>query len=186
MKDYLELIWTFIKIGALTFGGGYAMVPVLERELIRGKGWTTMDEIMDYYTIAQVTPGLIAINVSTFIGYKRKGLPGGITATIGFILPGVILMTIISVFISRFAEYAAVQHIFAGIRVAVGALILNTILRLIKGFFADFKSVAIFAAAFALSALLKQSPVYIILGAGLLGWLLYKPKNPKENSGGGE
>ncbi|MCL1812456.1 MAG: chromate transporter [Treponema sp.] len=184
MKEYLDLFWTFIRIGAVTFGGGYAMVPVLERELIRGKGWITMDDVLDYYTIAQVTPGLIAINVSTFVGYKRKGLPGGIAATIGFIIPGVTLMTIISVFISRFAEFETVQHVFAGIRVAVGALILNTIFRMIKGFFKDIKSVAIFAVAFALSALMGQSPVYIILGAGFLGWLLYMPKNHKEQSNG--
>jgi len=190
MKDYLDLIWTFIKIGASTFGGGYAMVPVLDRELIRGKGWITMEEVMDYYTIAQVTPGLIAINVSTFVGYKRKGVPGGIIATVSFVLPGVTLMTIISVFISRFAEYKTVQHAFAGIRIAVGALILDTIIKLIKGFYKEAKSVVIFLIAFALSAILKQSPIYIIPGAGLLGWLVYRPgtplnspKNQKENSG---
>ncbi|MCL1927644.1 MAG: chromate transporter [Treponema sp.] len=184
MKEYLELIWTFIRIGAVTFGGGYAIVPVLEKELIHGKCWITMDEVMDYYTIAQITPGLIAINISTFIGYKRKGLPGGIAATIGFIIPGVTLMTIISVFIGRFAEFETVQHAFAGIRVAVGALILNTILRLIKGFFNDSKSIAIFIIAFALSAILGQSPVFIILGAGFLGWLLYMPKKQKEQDNG--
>jgi chromate transporter len=178
MKEYLDLIWTFIKIGATTFGGGYAMVPVLDRELIRGKGWITMEEVMDYYTIAQITPGIVAVNVSTFVGYKRKGFPGGVIATAGFILPGITLMIIISLFISRFAEYPVVQHAFAGIRVAVGALIVNTVLKLVQGFFKDLKSVAIFVMAFALSALLGTSPVYVILGAGLLGWLLYRPKKP--------
>lgn len=176
MKEYIELIWTFIKIGATTFGGGYAMIPVLDRELIRKKGWITMDEVMDYYTIAQVTPGIIAVNVSTFVGYKRKGFIGGLITTLSFILPGVTLMAIISVFISRFAGYAAVQHAFAGIRVAVGALILDTVIKLIKGFFKDAKSVVIFILAFALSALLGISPVYVVLGAGFLGWLLYRPK----------
>ena len=185
MKEYLDLIWTFIKIGASTFGGGYAMVPVLDRELIKGKGWITMDEVMDYYTIAQVTPGVIAVNVSTFVGYKRKGIFGGIIATLGFILPGVSLMAIISIFISRFAEYPVVQHAFAGIRIAVGAIILNTIIRLVKGFYRDFKSIVIFIVAFALSAILELSPVYIIFGAGFLGWLLYKPKK-QNNNGGGE
>ena len=184
MKENLDLIWTFIRIGASTFGGGYAMVPVLDRELIRGKGWTTMDEIMDYYTIAQVTPGLIAINVSTFIGYRRKGIPGGILATAGFVIPGITLMTIISIFISRFADYEVVQHAFAGIRVAGGALILDTILRLVKGFYKDYKSLVIFILAFAFSAILGQSPVYIILGASILGWLLYRPKKQREKSGG--
>jgi chromate transporter len=182
MKEYLDLFWTFIRIGASTFGGGYAMVPVLDRELIRGKGWISMEEVMDYYTIAQITPGIVAVNVSTFVGYKRKGYSGGLIATIGFILPGISLMAFISVFISRFAEYPAVQHVFAGIRVAVGALILNTVLKLVKGFFKNYKSVALFFIAFSLSALLHSSPVYIILGSGFLGWLLYRPKKqPKQN-----
>ena len=185
MKEYIELIWTFIKIGASTFGGGYAMIPVLDRELIRGKGWITMEEVMDYYTIAQVTPGIVAINVSTFVGYKRKGIPGGILATLGFILPGTILMIIASLFLSRFAEYPFVQHAFAGIRVAVGVLILNTVIRLAKVFFKSPKSVVVFAAAFILAVLQFVSPVYVVLGAGFLGWLFYRPRNlPKQNGGG--
>ena len=162
------------------------MIPVLDRELIRGKGWITMDEVMDYYTIAQVTPGLIAINISTFVGFKRKGIAGGIISTLGFVLPGISLMILISVFLSRFAEYQAVQHAFAGIRVAVGALIINTVIKLIKGFYKEFKSLAFFIAAFALSALFGKSPVYIILGAGLLGWLCFKPKKQDSQGEGGE
>ena len=183
MKEYFELIWTFIKIGVSAFGGGYAMVPILDRELIRGKGWITMDEVMEYYTVAQITPGIIAVNVSTFVGYKRKGIIGGIAATLGFILPGVTLMTIVSLFISRFAEYPVVQHAFAGIRVAVGALIVETVIRLVKGFYKDAKSLAIFILVFALSAILGASPMYVILGAGLLGWLLYRPKKSSGKDG---
>ncbi|MDR0599624.1 MAG: chromate transporter [Treponema sp.] len=184
MGEYLDLIWTFIRIGASTFGGGYAMIPVLDRELIRGKGWITMEEVMDYYTIAQVTPGIIAVNVSTFVGYKRKGLLGGLLATLGLILPGVTLVTVVSLFISRFAEYPLVQRVFAGIRVAVGALILDAAIKLIRGLFKNGKSVVLFAAAFALSALFTVSPVYIILGAGLLGWLLFRPPAAAGPKGG--
>jgi chromate transporter len=176
VKEYLDLVWTFIKIGCVTFGGGYAMVPVLDRELIKKRGWTDMGEVMDYYTIAQVTPGIIAVNVSTFIGYKRKGYLGGIIATLGFVLPGIILMTVITAFISRFAEYPAVQHAFTGIRVAVGALILDTVLKLVRGFFKKYKAVILFVIAFALQALLSASPVFIVAGAGLLGFFLYRPK----------
>jgi chromate transporter len=205
MKEYLDLILTFIKIGASTFGGGYAMVPVLDRELIKKKGWITMDEVMDYYTIAQITPGIIAINVSTFVGCRRKGPTGGLLATVAFMLPGVTLMTLISLFISRFAEYEAVKHAFAGIRIAVGALVLDTVWKLVKGLFkkpADAQPAAqtsaeaapdakpcadahapralrravpiiIAVAAFALSAVLSASPVFIILGAGAAGFLLW-------------
>jgi chromate transporter len=135
LKSWLDLIWTFIKIGVSTFGGGYAMVPVLERELIRKKGWLTMEEVLDYYTIAQVTPGIIAVNISTFVGYKRRGIAGGILATAAFILPGILFMTVISLFISRFAEYPGVKHAFAGIRVAVGALVLDTVRKLVMELF---------------------------------------------------
>jgi len=181
MKEYLELFSTFIKIGATTFGGGYAMIPVLDRELIQKRGWITMEDVMDYYTIAQVTPGVIAVNVSTFVGYKRKGFLGGALATLGFIIPGVTLVTIISLFISRFAGYPFVQHAFAGIRVAVGALIIDTVIKLAKGFFNNAKSVVIFFCAFTLSALLGASPVYVLIGAGILGWLLYRPKDSGHN-----
>jgi chromate transporter len=142
-----------------------------------------MDEIMDYYTVAQVTPGIIAVNVSTFVGYKRKGFPGGVIATLGFILPGVTLMMIISLFINRFAEYPSVQHVFAGIRIAVGALIFNTVIKLAKDFFKEAKNMIILLAAFTFSALLETPPMYVVLGAGLLGWILNRPKSPLNTPG---
>jgi chromate transporter len=176
LNAWFDLLWTFIKIGVMTFGGGYAMIPVLERELISKKGWTNLEEVMDYYTIAQVTPGIIAVNVSTFIGYKRKGPVGGVISTLGFLLPGVTLMAVISLFIKQFAEYPAVQHAFTGIRVAVGALILDTVIKLLKGVFKDKKAVVIFILGFALSAIFSASPVFIIAGAGAAGFFLYRPK----------
>jgi chromate transporter len=184
MKTWLDLIWTFIKIGASTFGGGYAMIPVLERELIKKKGWITMEEVMDYFTIAQVTPGIIAINVSTFVGYKRKGPAGGITATLAFLVPGLVLMTAVSLCISRFASYPAVQHAFTGIRVAVGALVLDTVWKLGRALFKQDAASSgirklvpalIAAAAFVLSAVFSASPALIVTGAGAAGFLLWRP-----------
>jgi chromate transporter len=201
VTEWIDLVWTFIKIGASTFGGGYAMVPVLERELIKKKGWITMTEVMDYYTIAQVTPGIIAVNISTFVGYKRRGVPGGFAATAAFILPGILFMTGISLFVSRFAEYAAVQHAFAGIRVAVGALILDTIRKLILELFKKEKltgtgkktpaekrgrhvfTAGVFAAALLLSVLLSPSPVWIVAGAALAGFLFFRPGHSPPNRG---
>jgi chromate transporter len=183
LKIYLDIFLTFLKIGASTFGGGYAMIPVLERELIKGKGWISMNEVMDYYTIAQVTPGIIAINVSTFVGYKLKGFIGGIVATVGFVIPGVLLMILISAFIRRFADYPAVRHAFAGIRVAVGALILDTVIKLFRGVFRDIRGAVVFAAALVLSAGLSVSPVYIVTGAGLAGFFLY-PRKAAPKGGG--
>jgi chromate transporter len=146
-----------------------------------------MDEVMDYYTIAQITPGVIAVNLSTFIGYKRKGPLGGLLGTIGFLLPGVTLMVIFSLFIRRFAEYPAVRHAFAGIRIAVGALILDTVIKLLKGVFTDLRAAILFILAFVLQALLSASPVFIILGAGLAGLFLPGPKKtpPRKNGNGG-
>jgi chromate transporter len=177
LRGYFDLLWAFFVVGASTFGGGYAVMPVLERELIKKRGWVTFDEVLDFYTIAQITPGIISVNIATFVGCKRMGVFGGIVATVGLLLPGVSLMLLISLFIKRFAEYPVVQHALAGIRLAVCALILDTSIKLIKGFFKNYKAVIIFIIAFALSAVFSVSPVYIILGAGLAGFFLFSPRS---------
>jgi chromate transporter len=176
MKGYLELIWAFVVIGATSFGGGYAVVPILERELVKKRGWVTMDEVMEFFTIAQITPGLIIVNIATFIGLKRKGIFGGILATVCFVLPGVSLMLLVSLFVREFVEFALVQHALAGIRLAVSAIILDTVIRLVKGFYKKYKPVVICIIAFVLSAVFSVSPVFIILGAGIAGFFLFSPK----------
>jgi chromate transporter len=176
LKEYFDLLATFFKIGALIFGGGYAMVPVVERELIKKRGWINMEEVMDYYAIAQVTPGVIAVNLSTFVGYKRKGPVGGVIATIGVVLPGICLITLVAICLGNFADLPAVRHAFAGIRVAVGALILDTVIKMVKGVFKDWKSLIIYIAIFALSFVWSVSPVVLILLAGLAGLLLFRKR----------
>ena len=183
MRDLLELFWAFVVVGATTFGGGYVIVPVLERELIKKRGWITMDEVLDFFTIAQITPGVIAVNIATFVGCKRKGFFGGLIATLGLVLPGVSLMLILSIFVSHFAEYAIVQHAFAGIRLAVCALIIHTTIKLVKGFWKNYQSIIIAVIAFVLTAVFNISPVFIILGAGLAGFLLYLPKRKAAGEG---
>jgi chromate transporter len=184
LKGCLEVFLTFLKMGCVTFGGGYAMIPVVERELIKKHGWVTMDEVMDYYTIAQITPGIIAINLSTFVGYKQKGPLGGLLATIGFIIPGTSLIIAVALFIGNFADLPAVQHAFTGIRIAVAALILDTVIKLVKGVFKDYKALIIYITAFVLSVLWKVSPMLLILGAGALGLVVYRPKKPAPKTGG--
>ena len=110
MKEYKELFLTFFKMGAFTFGGGYAMLPMIEREVVRNKGWATSEEVMDYFAVGQCTPGVIAVNTSTFIGYKLKGIRGGITATLGFTAPSLIIIMIIAAFMTNFSELKAVQN----------------------------------------------------------------------------
>jgi chromate transporter len=176
MKIYWDLFLTFFKMGCVTFGGGYAMLPVIERELVRKKQWADSEEIMDYYAIGQVTPGVIAVNVSTFIGYKLKGIFGGVLATLGFVLPSLIIITVIAAFLQNFADLPLVRRAFTGIRVAVGALILDAVIRLFKGAVKDPRALGLCIAAFGLSAFVKASPVLIVLTAGLLGFLLYRPR----------
>ena len=175
VKSSFELFWTFVVIGASIFGGGYAMMPVLQRELIKKRNWISMDEIMDYFALAQITPGIIAVNVATFVGFKRSGIAGGIIATIGLILPGATLMTIISVFIKQFAEYETVQHAFTGIRLVVCALVLDTLIKLKKGVIQNYKSVIILVCVFILSAVFSVSPVFIIIGSAIAGFIFFRP-----------
>ena len=163
-------------MGVLTFGGGYAMIPVVERELINKRGWVNMYEVMDYYTIAQITPGIIAVNLSTFVGCKRKGPLGGILATLGFTLPGVSCITVLAIFLAGFAGLPAVKHAFTGIRVAVCALILDTVIKLVRGVFKNKKAVIIWLIVFALSAVWSVSPMLLIAASGLLGLLAFRQK----------
>ena len=132
MKELFDLFWTFCKIGALTFGGGYAMLPLIQREIVENKKWSTEKEILDYYAVGQCTPGVIAVNTATFIGFKLRGIVGGLVATLGVIFPSIIIILIIASFLQSFASLAIVQSAFAGIRVAVVALIITTVIKLIK------------------------------------------------------
>lgn len=185
MKELLELYWTFFKIGSFTFGGGYAILPILERELIRKKGWATMDEVMDYYTVAQITPGVIAINVSTFIGYKLKGIIGAIISTAAFVSPSCIIITLIAAFLSNYQHVPPVQHAFGGIRVAVGALVLDTVIKMIRGFYRDSRALVLFAVTLGVSVFFSPSPVFVVTGAGIAGFILYRPKRDDKPQGGG-
>ena len=175
MKECLELFIALFRVGCTTFGGGYAILPVIEREIIRNKGWITMEETMDYYSIGQVTPGVIAINVSTFIGYKRKGVLGSIASTLGFLMPGMILTTLAALFLQNLAEIPLVKHAFGGIRVAVGVLISNTIIRLIQGIYRNFQGLILFFIILGLSTFFNASPVALVISAGAAGFLLDRP-----------
>ena len=130
MKEYMELFMAFARVGVLTFGGGYAMLPILQREVAEKKNWVTEEELMDYYAIGQCTPGVIAVNTATFVGQKRKGIPGGIIATLGVVFPSLIIISVIAAFISNFSDMAVVQNAFAGIRACVCVLIFNAVLKL--------------------------------------------------------
>lgn len=172
MHPYLDLFLTFARMGACTFGGGYAMLPILQREVVENHGWATEDELMDYYAIGQCTPGVIAVNTATFIGYKTQGLPGAILATVGVIAPSLIIIIAIAAFIQQFAHLAAVQHAFAGIRIAVCALVLQSVWKMAKKGVVDMPTGIILLATFAAVAFLGVSPVVMVVVAAAAGILI--------------
>ena len=131
LKDLWELFYTFAKVGVMTFGGGYAMLPILQREVVEKKGWATDEELTDYFAIGQCTPGVIAVNTATFVGQKHAGVVGGIIATLGVVFPSLIIISALAKVITAYAHLSWVQHAFAGIRVCVCVLILNAVLKLV-------------------------------------------------------
>ena len=177
MNEYLDLYTTFVKIGCVTFGGGYAMLPILERELVDKRHWTTMDDLRDYFSIGQCTPGIIALNVSTFIGEKKKGVPGALLATTGFLTGPIIIILIIATFLTNFADQPIVQHAFAGIRVCVCVLIVQAVLRLWKKSVVDGFTLFLYLAIFVLNAFSGVMPVRVpaavlVIIAGVTGVLV--------------
>ena len=172
MKELWELFITFAKMGVLTFGGGMAMLPILQREVVETKRWATEDEIVDYFAIGQCTPGIIAVNTATFVGQKRKGISGGIVATLGVVFPSLIIISILAGLINNFSDVAWVQNAFAGIQVCVCVLIFNAVLKLLKKSVVDKWTGAIFVLVLLGGVFLNISPVWFILVAAVLGILL--------------
>ena len=170
MPLLLDLFCTFFRIGLFTFGGGYAMLPLLQREIVEKKKWATEEELLDYFAVGQCTPGIIAVNTATFVGFKEKKLSGAIFATLGVVAPSLVIITVIAALLSNFAHIAAVQNAFAGIRVAVCVLILNSIVKLWKKSVVDKLTLGVFLAVFLGSVLLSHvSPVVFIVAAAVLG-----------------
>jgi chromate transporter len=176
MKELWEIFITFAKIGSLTFGGGYAMLPMIQEEVVKKHKWATDEEVIDYYAIGQSTPGIIAINTSTFVGYKLRGISGGILATLGMVFPSIVIITIIAIFFQRFQEYEIVQHAFGGLRVAVVALILNAIINMWKKSIKDNIGIIIFLISFLVAAFLKVSPIVVVVISFLTGIIIQNKK----------
>ncbi len=176
MKQLLDLFIAFFRIGILTFGGGYAMLPMLQAEVVQKHHWATEEELMDYFAVGQCTPGVIAVNTATFVGYYQKGVLGAIVATAGVITPSFFIIIIIAAFIQNFAHLPVVQHAFAGIRVAVAVLIINAITKLWRNSIKDKIGVAIFLIALCVAILLPISPVYIVITALTTGIIVKKAR----------
>lgn len=171
-KLLAQLFLTFAKVGVMTFGGGMAMLPILQREVVEDKGWATDEELVDYFAIGQCTPGIIAVNTATFIGQKQAGIIGGIVATLGIVFPSLIIITALAGVINSFSHLAWVQHAFAGIRVCVCVLIFNAVVKLWKKSVVDKKTLALYALILLASLLTDLSPVIFVLFAAVSGIVL--------------
>lgn len=172
MKELLDLFLTFARIGGLTFGGGYAMLPMIQKEVVEKRKWATEEEVADYYVIGQCTPGIIIVNTATFIGYKNKGVLGGIIATLGLVFPSIVIISIIAMFLNNFADLEVVKYAFSGIRVCVCVLIINAVIKLGKKSIIDTVSFLIFLAVFITSAFFSISPIIAIVISGTVGWIV--------------
>lgn len=169
MKDYLDLFIAFFRIGIVTFGGGLTMLPMLKYELVEKRKWVTEDVLLDCYAIGQCTPGIIAVNTATFVGYKKKGTLGGIIATLGMATPSVLIISVVAMFLESLITKPVVQHAIMGIRGIVCALMINTVLTLAKKSLVNPVAVGICLTAFVFAFFTPVPTVLIIVAAGLFG-----------------
>ena len=185
MNIYLDLFLTFAKVGVCTFGGGYAMLPILQRELVEDKKWATETELADYYAVGQCTPGIIAVNTATFVGRSQAGIAGGVIATLGLVFPSLVIIMVIAAFLQNFMHLEFVIHAFNGVRAGVVALILSSVIKLFKNAVMDWPTRVIYAVVLilagygalfslpqgALGAALGvlSSPVILVIAAGAAG-----------------
>lgn len=189
MPVLAELFLTFAKVGVMTFGGGYAMLPILQREIVENKGWATEDQLADYYAVGQCTPGIIAVNTATFVGQSQAGIIGGIVATLGVVFPSIVIILLIAAFLRNFMHLEAVGHAFNGVRAGVTALILTSVIKLFKGAVKDRFTTVLYVIVLALAALgnfviipasvpaaaqtlwnVVTSPVFLVIAAGAAGF----------------
>ena len=169
LKNLLELYFVFFKIGAVTFGGGLAMLPIIEKELVIKRGWVTKDKLLDYFAIGQATPGIIAVNVATFLGYSRGGVLGSLVATLGVVTPSIIIISIIAKFLAGFSDIVYVKKALAGINVVVSALLVKVLWGFRKNIFKSFLSIVMFVFAFVGITFLDINTVIVVIFSILCG-----------------
>ncbi len=191
MNILTELFLTFAKIGFFTFGGGYAMISLIEHQCVEQKKWITHDEMMNITVIAESTPGPIAINCATYVGYKQAGIPGAVTATLGMIVPSFAVIYLISIFLEHFLEITVIANAFKGIKIAVGILILDAALKMIGKMQRKKFPQRIMVISFAMMLLIhmfswKISSIMLMLAAGLISLILFYIKGAKNPKGGND
>lgn len=182
MKELWELYFAFFRIGGLTFGGGLTMLPMLKYELVEKKNWITEEELIDCYAIGQCTPGIIAVNTATFVGYRRKGIMGGMISTLGMISPSILIITAVALCLSQFMDNVWLSHALMGVRGVVCALMLNTVITLARKSLVSWVTWVICIVAFLLSMLTDIPLIVIVLLAGTAGIIMEKFGKKKEEA----
>lgn len=180
IKILLKMFITFAKVGCFTFGGGYAMLPMLQKEIIEKNKWATEEEVMDYFAIGQCTPGVIAVNTATFIGFKTAGVIGGIVATLGLVFPSIIIISVIAAFIRNFTDIHFVQSALKGIQICVCALILDSVIKLGRKSIVDKYCLGVFLLSFLVAQFSGLSTIVVIVGAAVLGLIINFFRNKVE------
>lgn len=183
MKNYKEIIkyyTIFFKIGLFTIGGGYAMLPIIEKELVEKYQWTTEEEVLDSYALAQSIPGVIAVNTAALIGVKGKGFWGALAASLGVISPSIVIIIVIAAFFSKLREITLVSNAFRGIRAAVLALLVISVYKMIRKSVKDIYAIALLSVSFVCVLFFGVSPIYVIIGAVIVSIIIYNRKE-KDN-----
>ena len=186
-----ELFYIFAKIGLFTFGGGYAMISIIENICVERKGWISQDEMMNMTVIAESTPGPIAINCATYVGYKMAGVAGATVATFGMVVPSFVVIFVISKFLDDFLKFTVIAHAFQGIKIAVGLIIFEAAVRMIKKMSKKvFPKVVVACSFVTMMAVnvfsLKFSSITLMIMAGILSFLIYKTQEKIKNRGGAD
>lgn len=169
MQKFMELYWAFFRIGGFTFGGGMAMLPMLKREVVEKYHWSTEEDLLDIYAIGQCTPGIIAVNTATYIGYQQKGVLGSIFATLGMISPSILIISLIATILKSFINLPIVLHALSGIRIVVCALMIQTVYSLAKAGIKNKLGLLIFLAGFLIATFTPVPTILLVVAAAVIG-----------------
>lgn len=180
VKKLLSLFLTFAKIGVMTFGGGLTMLPLLTKEIVEKKKWASEEQLLDYYAVGQCTPGIIAVNTATFIGYSQAGIAGGIFATVGMVTPSVIIIIAVAAALQQFMEYPVVASALMGIRAVVCALLSHTVITLAKKSLVDIVTAMIFIIGFVFCFVFDITPILVVIVGAIIGIAVNKVREVRK------
>lgn len=180
VKNLLSLFLTFAKIGVMTFGGGLTMLPLLTKEIVEKRKWASEEQLLDYYAVGQCTPGIIAVNTATFIGYSQAGIAGGIFATVGMVTPSVLIIIAVAAALQQFMEYPVVASALMGIRAVVCALLSHTVITLAKKSLVDIVTAMIFIIGFVLCFIFDITPILVVVVGAIIGIAVNKVREVRK------